>query len=141
LAADRLGLGKVGSKRRVLFDSSFLIAVMESPTSWQSDLLEKLGMYEGVIIGPVYDELGLLANGKGRSSRYASLAKGLADSGTLKLERSPGNRADEELASKALDDGAFVATIDLDLTKQLEASGIRVITLRNGRVEMKSAIS
>ena len=37
---------------------------MEKPTPWQNDLLEKLGNYEGVIIGPVYAELGRIADGR-----------------------------------------------------------------------------
>ena len=137
MATHRLGAGKVSSKRLVLFDSSFLIAVMENPTPWQKDMLEKLGNYEGVIIGPVYAELGRLAAGKGRASRYASLARGLVESGTLRLATTGGHRADEELVSTALSENALVATIDSGLMEQLWASRIGVVTLRNGRVEFR----
>jgi len=122
--------------RRVLFDSSFLIAVMERPTSWLEDIIEKVGSFEPVIITPVYAELERLAAGKSRGARYASLAKQLADSGALKVENTGGERADEELVSKALDDGALVATVDAALIEQLRASRVGVIRLRGGRVEL-----
>ena len=50
LASDRVRADKVRRPRRVLFDSSFLIAVMEHPTPWQEDILEKVGAYEGVVL-------------------------------------------------------------------------------------------
>jgi rRNA-processing protein FCF1 len=114
---------------------------MEHPTSWQGDMLEKLGGFEAVVIEPVYAELGRLADGGGRASRFASLAKGLTDSGALKLEMTGGRRADEELVSRALGENALVATIDSALMEQLGASRIGVVTLRNGRVELKGVIS
>ena len=58
LASNRLGPHKVARPRKVLFDSSFLIAVMEHPTTWREDIIEKLGSFEPVVIAPVYDELG-----------------------------------------------------------------------------------
>jgi len=126
--------------RRVLFDSSFLIAVMERPTSWLEDIIEKVGSFEPVIITPVYAELERLAAGKSRGARYASLAKQLADSGALKVENTGGERADEELVSKALDDEALVATVDSALIEQLRASRVGVIRLRSGRVELDGAV-
>ena len=109
---------------------------MERPTSWLEDIIEKVGSFEPVIITPVYAELERLAAGKSRGARYASLAKQLADSGALKVENTGGERADEELVSKALDDGALVATVDAALIEQLRASRVGVIRLRGGRVEL-----
>ena len=113
---------------------------MERPTSWSEDILEKVGRFEPVVITPVYAELERLAAGRRREARFASLAKQLADSGSLKVEDTGGERADEELVSKALDDDAFVATVDAALIEQLRASRVGVLRLRRGRVELDSAI-
>lgn len=142
MASNRFGSDKIRRRPlRVLFDSSFLIAVMEHPTPWQRDMLEKLGGFEAVVIEPVYAELGRLAAAGGRPSRYASLAKELVDSGVLKREMAGGRRADEELVSRALDERAMVATVDSALMEQLRASRVGVVTLRNGRIEAKSPLS
>ncbi len=137
MAVDRLGPGKVRRPRRVLFDSSFLIAVMEHPTPWQGDILEDMGRFEGVVLQPVLAELRRLADRKGRQSRFAELAIGLVEEGTLRLEPSEGRRADEELVSYALREGAVVATIDGELIRQLRASHVEVLSLRSGRVERR----
>jgi len=140
LASNRLRPDKV-KKRRVLFDSSFLISVMERPTPWLEDILEKVGGFEPVVITPVYAELERLAAGRGRGARFASLAKQLADSGALKVENTGGERADDELISRALDDGALVATVDSALIEQLKASRVGVVRLRGGRVELEGPLS
>lgn len=136
MAVDRLGPDKVRRPRKVLFDSSFLIAVMEHPTPWQGDMLEKLGMFQGVVIHPVYAELVRLAERHGPQSGFARLALDLVEDGTIRLESSEGGRADEELVSYALREGATVATIDGGLIRQLEAAHVPVLSLRGGRVQM-----
>jgi rRNA-processing protein FCF1 len=139
MASDRLGPDKVRRRRKVLFDSSFLIAVMEHPTAWQEDILEKVGGFHGVVIQPVYSELKRLAARDGRQSGFARLAIGLVDRGILNLEPAEGGRADEELVSCALRERAVVATIDGELIRQLKASHVEVISLRAGRVEKRES--
>ena len=138
MAAHRVWSGQIKRPRkRVLFDSSFLIAVMESPTPWRQDILEKLGAYEPVVIRPVYEELVGLSSKTGRSARFGALAKGLVDNGYLILAEPTGNGpADDELVSSALEDGAVVATLDKRLIRQLRGAGISVISLSRGRVSM-----
>jgi rRNA-processing protein FCF1 len=134
LAVDRLRSDKVGRKRKILFDSSFLIAVMEHPTAWERDLLGCVGYHQGVVILPVYEELVRLAGGGGRQSPFARLALQLVDEGRIALERSLGDSADEELVSYALREGAAVATVDRALIRQLRASRVGVVSLSRGRV-------
>jgi rRNA-processing protein FCF1 len=110
---------------------------MEHPTPWQEDILEKVGRFEGVVIGPVYGELKRLDERRGRQSGFARLALGLVEGGALRLDASGGVRADEELVSYALREGAAVATIDGALIKQLEASHIEVLSLSGGRVDLR----
>ncbi len=104
---------------------------MEHPTPWQGDILESVGGFEGVVLQPVYAELRRLAGRRGRQSRFAQLASGLVESGAVRLEQSGGSRADEELVSRALADGAIVATIDGGLIRQLRASHVEVLSLRS----------
>jgi rRNA-processing protein FCF1 len=121
----------------VLFDSSFLIAVMEYPTSWHEDILDKVGRFEPVVIQPVYDELARLADGTKRASRYALLAKEMVDRGELLLQKPTGSgTADDELISLALDEDALVATLDAELIRQLKALHVGVVALRGGRVSI-----
>jgi rRNA-processing protein FCF1 len=144
LALDRVGHDKVTvplakkttkhQQVRVLFDSSFLISVMEHPTSWREDIREKVGGFQPVVIQPVLSELERLSNGKSRASPYASLARTLVDRGELIVLGSPGLKADDELISMALEGNTMVATIDADLSRQLKALHIRVIGLRGHRV-------
>lgn len=137
MAVDRLRPDKVKRPLKVLFDSSFLIAVMERPTTWREDILERVGAFEGVVIEPVYSELRNLAAGGGRRSGFARLALGLLDDGKLRLERTNAGRADEELVSYALQEGAVVASIDAALIKRLEALHVPVLSLSRGRVEAR----
>ncbi len=137
MAPDRVGHRKVAPPRRVLFDSSFLIAVMERPTPWREDMLERLGSFDAVVIDAVYDELVRLSQTGGRAARYASVAKDMVDRGELKLEKAVGSgSADDELVSLALGDDAFVATLDKELIRQLKASSVRVVSLSGGRVSL-----
>lgn len=135
MATHRVRSGKVSRRTKVLFDSSFLIAVMEHPTPWLEDIAEKLGGFRPVVIGPVYQEIDKLASSKNRASRFASLARDLVARGDLVKEESAGHgRADDELISTALGSGALVATVDAQLLRQLKALGVRTITLAGGRV-------
>jgi rRNA-processing protein FCF1 len=121
----------------VLFDSSFLISIMEHPTPWREDMLERLGSFQPVIIKPVYDELARLAVAKNRASRFATLAKEMVDRGELQLQQPPGSgTADDELISLALEDNALVATLDAALIRQLKAMRVGVVTLSRGRVSV-----
>jgi rRNA-processing protein FCF1 len=110
---------------------------MEHPTPWQGDILESVGGFEGLVLQPVFAELKRLAARKGRQSRFAELAIGMVERGELRLEPSDGSRADEELVSYALREGASVATIDGELIRQLRASHVEVLSLRSGRVERR----
>lgn len=135
MATHRIRAGKVVRTPVVLFDTSFLMAVMEHPTSWREDMLERLGSFRPVVIKPVYAELTRLAAGRTRGARYASLAKGMVDRGELELQESGGDGpADDELISRALEGGALVATLDNGLIRQLSSSKVPVLRLSGGRV-------
>lgn len=136
MAVDRVRPDKVRGPRKVLFDSSFLIAAMERPTPWQHDIVGYLGRIDGVVLQPVRAELERLAGAGGRQSSYARLALELIDRGALRFEASGRGRADDELVSQALRDGAAVATIDGNLIRQLRASHVEVVSLRSGRVAL-----
>ena len=118
----------------VVFDSSFLIAVAEHPTTWAEDMKLGLGAFEPVLLDCVAEEMRNLAARGGRKSRLASLALELASS----FRRAESGRADvdSEISSFAETNGAAVATIDTELQARLRARGIRVVSLRRNRVSL-----
>ena len=119
------------------FDSSFLVAVMERPTPWSQDILEKFGAFTPVVLSSVRDELARLAAKGDKKGRYASLALNLVEKGAFTLEPDGGGKPDDEIISFALREGAAVATIDSELAERLRASRVgTVITLRGGRVSV-----
>ena len=125
------------SKKKVAFDSSFLIAVMERPTPWNADIVEKVGAFTPVLLSSVRDELRRLAAKGDKKSRAATLVLDLLEQGTFSLEPDGKGKPDDEIISFALREGAAVATIDSDLAERLRASRVQtVITLRRGRVSV-----
>ncbi len=118
--------------RRVIFDSSFLMAVAEHPTTWYEDMTAMLGKFQPVILDCVEKELERLSSRQGKKGRLAALALELGIG--FPVEPCGGAKVDDEIASAALSDGAAVATVDGELSKTMKALGIRVIGLRSGRV-------
>jgi len=119
---------------KVIFDSSFLMAVAEHPTTWFEDIAENIGKLEPVVLECVLAELARLASTQGRRSRAASVAIEIAE----EFSHAPcgGARPDQEIASAALTMKAAVATADLDLARSLKARRVRVFGLRSGRVAL-----
>ncbi len=127
--------GKARERRAVVFDTSFLMAVMERPTSWSQDISESIGAFTPVILMSVRDELARLAAKGDKRGKLASLALELLHSGAFTLKPDGKGKPDDEIISFALREGAAVATIDSELAKSLRASHVQtVITLRGGRV-------
>ena len=127
--------GKARERRAVVFDTSFLMAVMEHPTSWSQDITENIGGFTPVVLGSVRDELARLAAKGDRKGKIASLILELVANGTFTLEPDGRGKPDDEIVSYALREGAAVATIDSELAKSLRASHVQtVITLHGGRV-------
>jgi rRNA-processing protein FCF1 len=119
---------------KVIFDSSFLMAVAEHPTTWFEDIAEKVGRLEPVALDCVLAELGRLASGQGRRSRVARVALEIAEG----FSRAPSGGAgpDQEIMSAALTMKAAVATADKDLALSLRAQSVRVFGLQSGRVAL-----
>ena len=131
----RAGPAPARKRKVVAFDSSFLVAIMDRPTSWNEDITEKIGAFRPVILSSVRDELGRLAAKGDKTGGLAALVIELLEQGKFSLEPDGRGKADDEIISFALREGAAVATIDADLARRLRASRVRtVITLRGGRV-------
>ena len=116
----------------VIFDSSFLMAVVESPTTWFEDISDQLGAFVPVLLDCVGRELERIASSQRARSRTARAALDMVAS----FSRMPcgGAGVDSEIASSALRMGAAVATTDGSLARSLASLHVRVITLRSGRV-------
>ena len=119
-------------QRAVVFDSSFLMAVVETPTTWFEDIVDAVGRFEPVLLDCVRGELERLARGQGRRSRSARVALDLAlDFKPLHCGGAP---VDDEIMSAALTADALVATTDASLARTARAAHLRVVSLRKGRV-------
>jgi len=118
--------------QRVVFDSSFLMAVAQRPTTWVEDTREILGGFEPVILDCVISELKRISMQRGGRARYAALAMKLAEG--FSLERCGGATVDAEVVSFAASGGAVVATVDREMIERLAALRIRGVTLKSGRV-------
>jgi len=116
----------------VIFDSSFLMAVVETPTTWFEDIVDRVGKFEPVLLECVEEELRVLASGKGGRSRTARVALDLSK--RFDRQGCGDARVDDEIISAASADGAAVATTDADLAHVARAAHLRVISLRKGRV-------
>lgn len=119
---------------RVIFDSSFLMAVVDNPTTWFEDIVDAVGSFEPVLLDCVRDELTKMADGQGSKARFARVSLDLAS----KFSHLPcgKSKVDDEIVSAALSAKALVATTDAELVRSLKASHIRVISLRRGRVAL-----
>ncbi len=118
----------------VLFDSSFLMAVVDDPTTWYEDIVESVGKFQPVLLGCVRGELEKLAGSQGKRARTARVALELASS--FKALPCGGAKVDDEIISVAASTGAFVASVDAVLLKSARGARLKVITLRKGRVAL-----
>ena len=118
----------------VVFDSSFLMSVVERPTTWYEDIVDAIGKFQPVLLDCVGAELQKIASGQGKRSRTARVALDLASA----FRRRPcgSARVDDEIISAAAGSGRLVATTDRDLSKGARAAHVRVITLSRGRVTL-----
>ena len=118
--------------KEIIFDSSFLMAVAEHPTTWREDMTESFGSYAPLLLDCVRRELvniEVTKKGKASMARVAlELSKDFAMVPTAQMA------ADDEIVSSALQRGAAVATLDAKLTGTLRALHVQVIGLRSGRV-------
>ncbi len=120
--------------KQVIFDSSFLMAVVDEPTTWYEDIVDGVGKFEPLLLECVRDELRSLASGKGRKARTARVALNIAKE--FKLAKCGGANVDDEIVSASASLGALVATVDSDLARAAKASHIQVISMRRGRVAL-----
>jgi rRNA-processing protein FCF1 len=118
----------------IIFDSSFLMAVVETPTTWFEDIIDVVGAFQPALPDCVRAELEKLAVGQGSKSRWARLSLDLASNfGSVHCGKA---RVDDEIISAALATGAVIATTDATLARAARAAHLRVISLRKGRVSL-----
>jgi rRNA-processing protein FCF1 len=120
--------------RKVIFDSSFLMAVAERPTDWLGDITDIFGKVEPVILECVKAELEGLSAGRGKKASLARLAIELARG--FSVEPCGGANVDDEVVSSALRSGAAVATVDRSMAETLLGLRVDAVGLRSGRVAL-----
>lgn len=117
---------------KAIFDSSFLMAVVDRPTTWFEDMVDALGGFHPILLDCVEQELLKISGGSGKRSRTARVALDLA-ANFARLHCGSG-AVDDEIASAGVSDKAAVATADGDLVATLKRLHVTVVTLRGGRV-------
>jgi rRNA-processing protein FCF1 len=120
--------------RKVIFDSSFLMAVVERPTTWFEDIVDGVGKFQPVLLDCVRTELEGIASGEGKRSRNARVCLELASK--FDAAACGGASVDDEIVSAARSTGALVASVDAELLAALKAAHLQAITLRSGRVSL-----
>src|SRR5437870_9006573 len=108
------------------------MAIVENPTTWYEDIVERVGKFEPVILDCAKSELDRLARGESKKARYAKLALELTKE--FEVERCGGLTVDDEIASYGKGARAIVATLDAALLTRLRKMRVDAITLRSGRV-------
>ncbi len=116
---------------KVIFDSSFLMAIAERPTTWSDDISREVGRVEPVALDCVVTELERIASGHGRRRRTARVAMEIAAG--FERARCGWAGTDEEIMSAASTMNAAVATLDGELAESLLARHVKVISMRSGR--------
>jgi rRNA-processing protein FCF1 len=117
---------------QVVFDASFLMAVVEHPTTWLEDMTDQLGKVRPIILDCTVGELKGIVRRQVRKSRTAALALELARG--FEVKRSGEGSVDDEVVSFASSERCPVATLDRELIKTLKARRMTVLGLRGGRV-------
>ena len=116
----------------MIFDSSFLMAVVETPTTWYEDIVGGIGKFQPILLECVKKELEGLASGQGRRARTARLSLELASE--FRIHPCGSAHVDDEIVSSAASAAAYVATADSELARSARAAHLRVVSLRRGRV-------
>jgi rRNA-processing protein FCF1 len=118
----------------VIFDSSFLMAVVEGPTAWREDMTELIGRVDPLILDCVETELRRIGSGDGRKAKVAKVALEIASG--FGREKCGEGTPDDEVVSVALKKSAAVATTDAGLAKTLRSVHVKVIGLKSGRASL-----
>ncbi len=112
--------------RRLLLDSSFLLALTELSLSME-DLLSLYPRAELLTTASVVREI------SGLSDRRARVALEVVRSYGVRILEAYSGDADSDLLRAAREQGCAVATLDLELRKRLLEEGVAVIYLRAGK--------
>ncbi len=118
----------------VVFDSSFLMAIVEHPTTWFEDITDEVGKVRPAVLRCTVEELTKISQKQLKKSRSASLALELAKD--FAVERSGSGKVDDEIVSFALERRCAVATVDRELIRTLKARRVKVLGLRSRRVAL-----
>jgi rRNA-processing protein FCF1 len=118
--------------KSVVFDTSFLVNSVKAKVDFLKDIRMEIGAFQTVVPSPVVNELEFL----GKKNRDAKVAlEILKVNGFEKFESGlPADLAVQEAGEKT---EGYVASTDWAVRRRAKASGLKLITLRQGkRVEI-----
>jgi rRNA-processing protein FCF1 len=117
---------------KVLLDTSFMIAVMESKIDLNSEL-KKFGNPELIVLDLVVNELKKLSEGRGKDSKNAKLALQFLGRKMVDVLKAGEGNTDRKLTEYAQKRGMAVCTIDKKLKASLLKKKLKAITIRQKR--------
>ncbi|RME31669.1 hypothetical protein D6789_02035 [Candidatus Woesearchaeota archaeon] len=130
------------AKKRVIVDTNALLLFAQGTDLFSAIAEYMQEPYSLIIIDSVEAELHRLAQGGGADARAAKLAlvlveqMRLAKTQPLKKIRGSGEYADDAIVAIAEDDKeSLVVTLDKGLQRRLLAQGVRVLTIRQKRIQ------
>ncbi|MBI2937655.1 MAG: hypothetical protein HYY22_05560 [Thaumarchaeota archaeon] len=118
----------------LLLDSSFLIFLVETPSGGFTEIEDKLGKVEPIVLTSVIKELRRIAD-RAASKRAKAAARALDyASGLRRVPQTGSGSVDDQILLYAKSSGAAVATLDTELRRRLRAAGVVVVTLSGNRL-------
>ncbi|OHE51404.1 MAG: hypothetical protein A3K61_07230 [Thaumarchaeota archaeon RBG_16_49_8] len=118
----------------LLLDSSFLIFLVETPSGGFTEIEDKIGKVEPIVLTSVIKELRRIADrAAAKRAKAASRALDYA-SGLRRVPQTGSGSVDDQILLYAKSSGAAVATLDTELRRRLRAAGVVVVTLSGNRL-------
>lgn len=111
---------------KVIFDTSFIVYLLEKPSTVFEQLIDKVGYPEIIAPESVYSELVRLSKRKKVVRKFKELK--------IDFVKGKKNKADEDLIELSRETGYPVFTLDLELAKKLAKEGLPCFTVADERL-------
>ena len=120
----------------VIFDTNFLMLLVEKPSNIVEDIFRILDPVVLEVPSCVMDELIRLSSSKHvKKSKIATLSIEIAKSHMKVIEVSSGGSVDDKIVTYARGKAnVFIATMDYELRKRLMRENLKCVTLSNNKI-------
>jgi len=124
--------------RKVILDTSILMAIFENKFDIQDEILREVGLHSIVVPESVLIELHKLAElGRGKKKKYSKAALDYLKRNKFEIIHSENKRnVDDDIVLLAKRLNAMVATTDKQLMERLKGECIGILRLKKRRLEL-----